>query len=307
MTSGWNRGKILTNKSLAVLRGNPGLMKWPVLGIFAALPGALIAGGGIVLLSTDSSANVGGIPLIAVGAYLAVFGAMICSAALVAGADQALRGEPVEGEFARATQHLGAIAGWALIQTIVGWLLQMLSGNGTNSGGGTAGAILGIVRLIVGSLLSTAWALITFFVLPLVILEGLGPVAAIKRSGKIFKERWGTQILGGIRIGAAVFLFLMLPSLLIGGLGAFLLFSGSSAGVAGGGVLIAIGVIGLVVAGLLSSALRAIFGVALLRWAESGVALADFTDEELAGAVRLKKGAVPPASTPTGTVTPRAA
>lgn len=312
MTSGWKRGKVLTNKSLAVLRGNPGLMKWPVLGALLALPGAMVAVAGVLLLASDSDAGIGaGVALIAVGSYLAVFGAMLCSAALVAGADQALRGEPVQGEFGRATSHLGAIAGWALIQTVVGWLLQALSGNGGGNGGGTAGAILGIVRLVIGALISTAWALITFFVLPLVILEGLGPVAAIKRSSKIFRERWGTQILGGIRIGAAVFLFVMLPSLLVGGLGAYLAFTGGDAGLATGGVLIAIGVVGLIVATLVSNALRAIFGVVLLRWAESGVALADFTDEELAGAVRLKNGAAPPPSAPTGTVAdtapPRAA
>ena len=303
VTSGWQRGKVLTNKSLAVLRGNPGLMKWPIIGVVMALPGAAVAVAGILLLASDTDLGIGaGAALIAGGSYLAVFGAMICSAALVAGADQALRGEPVQGEFGRATSHLGAIAGWALIQTVVGWILRALSGSGQSTGGGTAGAILGIVRLIVGSLIATAWALVTFFVLPLVVLEGLGPVEAIKRSGRIFKERWGTQILGGIRIGAAVFLFLMLPSLLVGGLGVYLAFSGGSAGVATGGALIAIGVLGLIAASLVSSALRAIFGVALLRWAESGVALGDFTDEELRGAIRVKAGTEPPAGQPVGTV-----
>lgn len=301
MTSSWQRGKVLTNKCWAVLKANPALMKWPVLGVLAALPGAAIVLGGIVLVADN--ANAVGIAAIVLGSYLAVFGGMVCSAALVAGADQALRGEPIDGAFGRATQHLGAIAGWAVIQTVVGWLLQALTNGGSGGQSGTAGAILGILRLVLGALLSTAWALITFFVLPLVVLEGLGPVAAIKRSGHIFKERWGTQLLGGIRIGGAVFLFAMLPSLIIGGIGVYLVISvENGAGAAGGAALIAVGVIGLTISILVSNALRAIFGVALLRWAESGEALGNFTDDELRGAVRIKGGGEPPATQPVGTV-----
>ncbi len=299
--SSWQRGKALTSKSWAILKGNPSLMKWPVLGAFAALPGVAIAVAGIILLGDHS--NVAGVALIAAGAYLAVFGGMVCSAALVAGADQALHGQSVDGAFGRATQHLGAIAGWALIQTIVGWLLQSLTNGGNGGQGGTAGAILGILRIVLGALLSTAWALITFFVLPLVVLEGLGPVAAVKRSGHIFKERWGTQLLGGIRIGAAVFLFAMLPSLLVGGLGVFLIASvESGAGAAAGAALVAVGVIGLTISVLVSNAMRAIFGVALLRWAETGEALGGFTEDEMLTAVRIKGGGTPPASQPVGVV-----
>lgn len=306
MTSSWQRGKVLSRKSWSILRSNPSLMKWPVLGVFAALPGAVIAFAGLLILSDHT--NLAGIPLIAVGAYLAVFGGMVCSAALVAGADQALRGEPIDGAFGRATSRLGALAGWALIQTIVGWLLQALTSGGSGGSNGTAGMILSVLRIVLGALLSTAWALITFFVLPLVVLEGLGPVAAVKRSGHIFKERWGTQLLGGIRIGALVFLFAMLPSLVVGGLGVFLVATvETGAGAAAGGLLIAVGVVGLAISILVSNAMRAVFGVALLRWAESGETLGGFTGEELQGAVRVK-GGQPPASAPVGAVdTQRAA
>lgn len=297
MTSSWKRGKALTNKSWSVLKGNPSLMKWPIIGVFAALPGAVIAIGGIVLVADH--ANVLGVIVILLGAWVAVASGMLCGGALVAGADQALRGEPVEGNFGRAMGAFSAIAGWALIQTIVGWALQALTTGGSGGQGGTAGAILAIVRLILGSLLTTAWALITFFVLPLVVLEGLGPVEAIKRSGHIFKERWGTQVMGGIRIGGAVFLFAMLPSLLVGGAGVYLIATiENGAGAAAGAVLIAVGVIGLTISMLVSNALRSIFGVALLRWAQTGEALGAFTDEELRGAVRLKDGAEPPATQP---------
>lgn len=81
------------------------------------------------------------------------------------------------------------------------------------------------------------------------VLQGLGPVAAIPRSGQIVTERSGTQILGGIRIGGMVFVLAMLPALVV------------------------FGVVELALAILVSNALRTIVGVALLHWAESGEAL----------------------------------
>ncbi|MBJ7331178.1 MAG: hypothetical protein JHC95_14875 [Solirubrobacteraceae bacterium] len=302
MASSWQQGKVLTGKSWHVVKANPGLLKWPVLSGVFAIPGVAVAGAGIVLLGDNT--NVAGIALLVIGAYLAVFGGILGSAALVAGADQALRGEPIEGAFGRASSHLGAIAGWALIQTVVGWLLSALTNGGGGGNSGTAGAIIGILRLVLGSLLSTAWALITFFVLPLIILEGLSPVAAIKRSGHVFRERWGTQILGGVRIGAAVAIFGILPSIIVGGIGVYLIATvENGAGEAGGGVLLLAGIIGLSISLIISSAMRAIFGIVLLRWAETGEAVGDFTSDELVGAVRLKKGASLPASAPTGPAT----
>lgn len=299
MTSSWQRGKVLSRKSWSILRGNPSLMKWPILGVFAAIPGAVTAGAGIILVADH--ANVAGVGLIAVGSYLAVLGAMLCTAALVVGADQALHGRPVEGAWGGAMSRFGAIAGWAFIQTVVGWILQAITSGGSGGNSGTAGAILSILRLVLGALLSTAWALITFFALPLVVLEGHGPVSAIKRSGHIFRERWGTQLLGTFRIGGMIFLFLMLPALILGGLGVYLLISvENGAGAAGGAALVAIGVFGLVVATLISNAMRTVFGVALLRWAESGQPLGGFTEEELVTAVRIKGGGQAPASAPVG-------
>jgi hypothetical protein len=281
-------------------------MKWPFLGLVAALPGVAIVVGGIVLVADHS--NVAGVAAIVVGSYLAVFGGMLCSAALVAAADQALRGQPIDGAFGRATQHLGAIAGWAIIQTVVGWLLQALSSGGNGGQGGTAGAILAILRVILGALLATAWSLITFFVLPLVVLQGLGPVAAIKRSGHIFKERWGTQIMGGVRIGGMVFLFAMLPALVMGGIGVYLIATvENGAGAAVGAALVVVGVIELAIAVLVSNAMRTIFGVALLHWAESGEALGEFTDDDLRRAVRIEGGGEPPVTQPVGTSEQRAA
>lgn len=61
---------------------------------------------------------------------------------------------------------------------------------------------------IVGSILSVladaAWAVVTFFVVPLLALEGLTPIAAIKRSAGLVRERWGEGVVGSAATGAVV-------------------------------------------------------------------------------------------------------
>ena len=56
-----------------------------------------------------------------------------------------------------------------------------------------------------------AWSLVTFLAVPVIAIEGTGPLETLKRSASIFRQRWGQQITGNIAIGAAVFLFGVLP------------------------------------------------------------------------------------------------
>ena len=101
----------------------------------------------------------------------------------------------------------------------------------------------------------------------------------------LFRDKWGQQVTGNIAIGGAVFLFGMLPSILLVVAGVLLW---SSSGFAGA-LLVILGVIGFAIAALISSALSGIFGVALYRYATGGEALGPFTSEELESAVRTQR------------------
>jgi len=131
--------------------------------------------------------------------------------------------------------------------------------------------------------------LITFLAVPVIALEGTGPFQTLKRSSSLFRSRWGAQVTGNIAIGGAVFLFGVLPS-------ALLIFAGflvwASASFAGALPLV-LGIIGLAISMLVSSALSNIFGVALYRYALDGEAVGGFTAEELESAVKSRKGAAP--------------
>ena len=88
-----------------------------------------------------------------------------------------------------------------------------------------------------------------------------------------------------MRIGGLIGLIAILPAVLalVGGVAL------SVIGVWAVGVPLAIiGVVVLIVAGLVLSAIRGVFSVVLYRYATQGVAEGGFTQEQLAGAVKVK-------------------
>ena len=108
-----------------------------------------------------------------------------------------------------------------------------------------------------------AWSLVTFLAVPVIAIEGTGPIETLKRSASIFRQRWGQQITGNIAIGGAVFLLGVLPSAILIVAGVALWSSASFLGA----LLVVIGAIGLAISMLVSQALSGIFGVALYRYA----------------------------------------
>ena len=125
--------------------------------------------------------------------------------------------------------------------------------------------------------------------MPVIAFEGTGPWATLKRSARLFKERWAGQITGNVAIGGIVGLLGVLPAI---ALIASAATSGSSddgdAGLAAGAVIVVVGVILLVVSMLIIQAMRGVFGVALYRFASTARSPPGFTEADLNSAVRTK-------------------
>jgi hypothetical protein len=86
------------------------------------------------------------------------------------------------------------ILAWSLVASVVGSVLNALEQlPGVNLVGRLAGFLGGLV-----------WGLATFFVVPVLAVEGLGPIAAVRRSAALFRSRWGETLAGDLTIGAAV-------------------------------------------------------------------------------------------------------
>lgn len=280
------RGWQLTRKSWALLRGHPELLRFPLYGGAATIVCAIVVvGPGLYLIESDQAA-LGG-PLAVIGFYmLAVLGTYF-SVGLAAAADMIFSGREasVGDGLAVARSRFSQICGWAAVSAVIGLVLSALENQG-------------VVGEIVGRVLAVGWSLITFLAVPVIALEGTGPLQTLKRSASLFKSRWGQQVTGNIAIGGAVFLFGVLPSALLIFAGFLIWASASFAGA----LLLVIGVIGLAISMLVSSALSNIFGVALYRYALDGEAVGGFTAEEFDSAVRAKAGRnAPPTATP-GTV-----
>lgn len=281
------RGWELTKKSWGLLRQNPELLRFPLYGGVATIICAIIVVGPGLYLIEDDQTVFGGV-LAVIGFYLLAVIGTYFSVGLAAAADMIFRGQQatVGDGLAISRSRFSQICGWAAVSTTIGLVLSALENQG-------------VVGEIVSRVLAIGWSLITFLAVPVIALEGTGPLETLKRSAGLFKSRWGQQVTGNIAIGGAVFLFGVLPS-------ALLIFAGflvwASASFAGA-LLLVIGIIGLAISMLVSSALSNIFGVALYRYALDGEAVGGFTAAELESAVKPKKGGrnAPPTATP-GTV-----
>jgi hypothetical protein len=127
------------------------------------------------------------------------------------------RGEEVT--VAKGLQHswsrVGTIFSWALFAATVGTILKAIQEN------------TGIIGKIITGILGIVWSVATFFVVPVIAYENVGPLQAFKRSSQMMKEKWGEslgatfsfgiiQILAIFLIAVPVFILGSLVHLLLG-------------------------------------------------------------------------------------------
>jgi hypothetical protein len=196
-------------------------------------------------------------------AYVTVF----FKVALLCGADERMRGEdPTLGSSLSAAADLaGRILPWAIVSATVSMLLRTVEER--------AGFLGRIAIAIVG----VAWAAVTFLVLPVLVFEGVGVVEAIKRSGALLKSTWGENLIvnGGIGLVAMA---ATLPAVAVAALG---IVSGST------GLLVltlALAIGWVVVVACWSSAMTAVFQLALYRYATDTEVPAQFATVDMGAA-----------------------
>lgn len=283
------RGWALTKKSWELLNSHRELIRFPLYGAIATVPLAILfLGPGLYLLDKDTLA--GAIPLLVIGVYVLSVVGFYFSVGLAAAANMIFNGQAdvtVADGLAVARANFSQICGWAALSTAISVLMGVLENQG------------GIAGNIAARVVGMAWSLVTFLAVPVIAIEGTGPLETLKRSASIFRKRWGQQITGNIAIGAAVFLIGVLPALVLIVAGIAIWSSASFIGA----LLVVIGALVMALAMLISRALTGVFGVALYRYATEGEAVGGFTSEELESAVRVKGGGrnSPPTATP-GTV-----
>ena len=273
----WN----LMKASAAVLQADKELMIFPILSsigvliVTATFAFPMIAADVFDKMGTGNSQYVTYIVLFFF--YIVQYTVIIfANSALIGAAMIRLKGgDPTVGDgFRIAFQHLGNILGYALLSATVGMILRMISERSGNLG------------RIVTSLVGLAWNLATYLVVPVLVIEDVGPVGAIKRSAVLLKKTWGEQIVGNFSIGLIFGLASVLVILL--GIPLFIL----AASLEAWALMIAFGVIFvlvLVFLGLINSTLTGIYVAAVYRYAAEGEASGFFDEQMIQGAFRLKE------------------
>jgi hypothetical protein len=182
--------------------------------------------------------------------------------------------EPRLGDgFRMAFSRLPQIAAWALVAATVGMLLKMIESAHEKAG------------QIISAVLGTAWSIMTFFVVPVLVVEKVGPFAAISRSVAILKKTWGESLVGTIGLGLLTFL-LVLPGILLIAGGVWLMFGAEMFAV--GLVVIGVAVLYLIGVSLVTSALQSIYLAAMYQYAAHDRVPQGFDREMLAGAIKAK-------------------
>ena len=269
----------LVKSSWSVLRADKELLLYPVASgvvtfVAVALVGLVWLGSGGLDRWNDESFGVLDLVLAFIFYFIVSTVVIFFNSALIAAANIRLEGgDPTLSDgFRIAFSHIGAILGWAAIAATVGLVLQAL-----RERGGIAGAVVSLIG-------NMAWSVITFLVVPILVVEGVGPIEAIKRSAALLRTTWGEQIIGNFSIGL-IMMLAFLAALVTGGLVVVVLFSVAFVlGVLGMALLVA----GLIVLGLIGSALSGIFNVALYRYAVGKDSGRFFPQETLSGAFRQK-------------------
>ena len=205
--------------------------------------------------------------------YTVIF---FANTALVGAAMIRLQGsDPTLGDGLRiASARLGPILGYALISATVGMVLRAIAER------------TGIIGRIVISLIGFVWNVATYLVVPVLVVEQVGPVDAIKRSADLIKRTWGEQLAGNTGMGTA-FGFITFWVLLLGIalIIAVLALAKSAVAVAVVAVLLVVGVLGI---GVVHSTLQGIYTAAVYRYAADGQISGEFSAEMIQSAFRRR-------------------
>jgi len=170
-------------------------------------------------------------------------------------------GDPTVGDgFRAAFARLPFILGWSLVAATVGLILNAIESRSERIG-----------RLLIG-LVGMAWSAATYFVVPILVVEGIGPFSAIRRSVAILRETWGEAIVANFGLGLIVLALMIVAAL------------PAIAGAMMGGVwmfwLMGISLLIMILVALASSAAKAIQIAALYDYAAKGVS-SDLIDADL--------------------------
>jgi hypothetical protein len=200
--------------------------------------------------------------------FVTAFVVIFFNAALVFGANQRFEGgDPtLRSALAGAWSRLGLILQWSAVSATVSMIIGQIQERG------------GILGRIVGAVIGFAWAVVTFLVLPILVVEGVSVGEAFRRSREAIRTTWGENVIGQVGIGVVTTIAILpVMVLMVGAIAAF------QTSIALGAVLLAVSLGCLVAVVIVTTALGVVYQTALYRYANQ-LPTTGFEPTALAGA-----------------------
>ncbi len=261
-----------------VLRHDKELLLFPIIsGISLVITLAVVFGSGLVdrlARSLEDQARLAGTDYLIMFLFYFInyFIIIYFNAALIGAARIRLQGgDPtLRDGFRTANANLLGITGWAAISAVVSLLFYALDKAarmriGEQRGRGGSGAVIALMVLaVLSQIAQIAWSVITYLVIPVLVVEKVGPIQAIKRSAWLVKKTWGEQLVSRFGFDLMVILF-SIPIVLL-----CVILAAVIPAPAGIFTAVAVGIVAMGLLILVTAALRAIYVAALYQYAATG-------------------------------------
>jgi hypothetical protein len=269
-----DRSWSLLDQSWRFLRARPALLVLPAISV-AATTLAVAAVSVPALVLTDAGVATL-VVAVGVASLLCGFISAFCNVGFLSMVLAHHRGErPTWRDGLRASAaRWRVIAAWSVLSTIVAGAFGALR---AVPGGDWLGNLAGFL----GGL---AWGVATLFVVPLLALEGRGPITTVRRSATTFRKTWGEAVVAEVAIGFLLWIAIVPGAITIAiGVAAW----GGAPLLAG--ILLALGAALVVPPLVLSSSLRELFLLELYRLAADGRADGVFTEAQLRAELKPRR------------------
>ena len=251
----------IAKSSWAVLKADKELLLLPVLSTLAAIATMALFVVPIFAGSDPEAFEFSGghyallFLMYVVLAYIVIF----FNAALVCATNERLNGgDPTLGSALRAAgRRAGKILPWAIVSATVSLILRSLEERAGFIG-----------RLVIG-FVGMAWTVVTYLVLPVIVVEGLGVSDAVRKSADMFRRTWGENLAAQIGFGLIGFVA-AIP-------GVAAIFMG---GQSGNLVLAIVGILWMAGVAIVMATLAGIYQTALYHFASTGTVPGNYFDTQ---------------------------
>lgn len=211
--NGWTIAKtsfkvLNANKQLLVFPLLSGISLMLILGSFIAV---ILAGAGWHISNADVGNKAAGYGLLFVFYVVNYFIVVFFNMALIHCVKIYFDGGEVNVRdgIRFSLSRLGVIFSWSLLAATVGLILKVIQEN------------VGSLGKFITGIIGVVWSIATFFVVPVLAYEKLGPADAFKRSAQLVREKWGESLAAGFSFGLIHFLAIValaIPAFIIGAL-----------------------------------------------------------------------------------------